>query len=196
MVSLYTKNVDDVWFGVACDGMKILATTFTFSQHQTTRLLLRSIPFNVSFQHVKKPSDFATRTLELLKDIYDGKDVSHTTSLDKSYLSSYAAKVLDAVSMIPVGYVASYGSVAKAVGGSPRAVGRVMSLNPFPLIVPCHRVVRSDFRPGGYGGGVNVKVGLLKRESRGYNSKKEISIDDRKLVVYPAQHVLEGAGKK
>jgi hypothetical protein len=65
-----------------------------------------------------------------------------------------------------------------------------MALNPFPPIVPCHRVVRSDFTLGGYVGGLDVKLDFLKREKRGYASRREIVAGDRKLQVFPVEYVL------
>ena len=129
--------------------------------------------------------------LAVLRDIYDGKDVSHSFSLAIDRLSSYARRVVKTVSVVPVGYVTFYGSVAKAAGGGPRAVGRVMALNRFPLIVPCHRVVRSDFKLGGYGGGVDVKLEILKRESRGHASRREIPVGNKKLSILPVEFVLK-----
>ena len=135
----------------------------------------------------------------LLKDIYDGKGGSDGFSLVKSNLSEYARRVIEAVSLIPLGFVASYGSVAGAVGGGARAVGRVMASNPFPLVVPCHRVVCSDFTLGGYGGGydgVAVKLGILRRESRGYASEREISVGGGRLLVFPVERVLKRVGEE
>lgn len=198
MFGLYVKNIGGVWFGVACDKEEVLATTFTFSEERALESLLMSIPFDVPFQSSEKPSAFAERVLISLKNIYDGKGVSDFFSLVKDFLSEYARRVIEVVSLVPVGYVASYGSVARAAGGSARAVGRVMASNPFPLIVPCHRVVCSDFTLGGYGGGyshVDVKLGVLKRESRGYASKREIAVGDGKLLVFPVEFVLEKVGK-
>jgi len=196
MISLYTKNIKGVWFGVAYDREKVFATTFAFSEKRTLQGLLESVPFNVPFQHLEKPSVFAEHALGLLRNIYDGKDVSHSFSLATEHLSNYARKVIEIVSSIPLGYVASYGSVARAAGGSPRAVGRVMTLNPFAPIVPCHRVVSSDFTLGGYGGGLKVKLDFLKREKRGYAAKREIPVDDRKLQVFPVEFVLRKLGKE
>jgi O-6-methylguanine DNA methyltransferase len=198
MISLYLENIKDVRFGTACNERKIFATAFAFSEKRALQSLLKSIPFNVPFQYSEKTSVFAKHVIALLRDIYDGKGVSDSFSLVKSYLSDYAVRVIETVSLIPVGYVASYGSVAKAAGGSPRAIGRVMASHPFPLIVPCHRVVCSDFTLGGYGdgySGVNVKLGILRRESRGYASGWEISVGDRKLLVFPVERVLEQVGK-
>jgi O-6-methylguanine DNA methyltransferase len=199
MLSLYIEDIEGVWFGVACDRKKIFATTFASGEKRVLQSLLRSIPFNVAFQHSEKMSVFAKHVFVLMKSIYDGKGDSESFSLVKSNLSEYARRVIEAVSLIPVGFVASYGSVARAVGGGARAVGRVMASNPFPLIVPCHRVVCSDFTLGGYGGGyegVPVKLGILRHESRGYASEREISVGGGKLLVFPVERVLKLVGEE
>jgi len=191
MINLYIKEMENVWFGVALDDEEIFATTFAFSRQKALRSLLRSIPFNVPFQQLEKPSDFAEHTVAVLKDVYDGKNILSNFSLATKHLPNYTRKVIEATLLIPIGYVTSYGAIAKAVGGSPRAVGNVMAMNPFAPLVPCHRVVRSDFTLGGYGGGLNVKLQILRRERRGYSSKKEISINGRKLLLFPVEFVLE-----
>jgi O-6-methylguanine DNA methyltransferase len=196
MISLYTRNIEEVWFGVAYDKEEVFATTFAFSEKRALQGLLESIPFDVPFQHLEKPSVFAEHALGLLRNIYDGKDVSHSFSLATEHLSDYARKVIEIVSLIPLGYVTSYGSVARVAGGSPRAVGRVMALNPFAPIVPCHRVVSSDFTLGGYGGGLKVKLDFLNREKRGYTAKREIPVNGKKLQVFPAEFVLRKVEKE
>lgn len=130
-----------------------------------------------------------------MKDIYDGKEVMQDFSLESMNLSEYFRTVIDAVCKIPSGYVASYGSVARAVGGSPRAVGRVMALNPFAPLCPCHRVVASDFTLCGYGGGLETKLAFLRRERRGYQRNKEISIGKTTLKLFPVELVLKKAEK-
>jgi len=194
MIGLYIENVEDVWFRIACDGEKIFATTFASDDKRVLQSLLKSIPFNVPFQHSEKTSVFAKRVIGLMKNIYDGKGDSDDFSLVTEHLSDYARRVIEVVSLIPVGFVASYGSVARAAGGGPRSVGRVMASNPFPLVVPCHRVVCSDFTLGGYGGGydnVPVKLGILRRESRGYGSEREIAVGGGRLLVFPVERVLK-----
>jgi O-6-methylguanine DNA methyltransferase len=196
MISLYTRNIEGVWFGVAYNKEEVFATTFAFSEKRAMQGLLESIPFDVPFQHLEKPSVFAEHALGLLRNVYDGKDVSHSFSLATEHLSNYARKVIEIVSLIPLGYVTSYGSVARAAGGSPRAVGRIMALNPFAPIVPCHRVVSSDFTLGGYGGGLKVKLDFLRREKRGYTVKREIPVNGKKLQVFPAEFVLRKVEKE
>ncbi len=190
MIGLYTKNFEGVWFGVACDDKKIFATSFSSSQINVLHGLLANIPFNVPFQQPAEFSSFAEQALALMKDVYDGKGAGQTLPLSMEHLSNYAERVLEAVALIPVGYVSSYGAVAKAVGGSPRAVGRVMATNPFPPLVPCHRVVASDFSLGGYSGGLRAKLEFLKREKRGFIEKMEIPAKKKRLQVYPVEYVL------
>jgi len=81
-------------------------------------------------------------------------------------MTVFARKVLKAVSSIPLGQVRSYKWVA-AKAGSPqayRAVGNILHKNPYPLIIPCHRVVKNDRSCGGYAGGKKNKEAILSLE--------------------------------
>ena len=71
---------------------------------------------------------------------------------------------------IPYGETRSYGEIARAVGNPSgfRAVGQANHFNPVAIIVPCHRVLASDRRLGGYGGGLNVKALLLRLEGASF----------------------------
>ncbi|MDI6690407.1 MAG: methylated-DNA--[protein]-cysteine S-methyltransferase [Candidatus Bathyarchaeota archaeon] len=191
MINLYVKEFEGVWFGVAFSGEEIFATAFAESEKKALQSILRSIPFNVPFQELETPSAFAERVVAVLGDIYNGRDVSAKFSLATKHLSQYTRKIIEATLSIPTGYATSYGAIAKAVGGSPRAVGNVMAKNPFAPLVPCHRVVSSDYGLGGYGGGLDVKIQLLMRERRGYKSKKEISLNGEKLLLFPVEFVLD-----
>ncbi len=190
MIEIYTQNVGDVWFGVAYAQKQIVTSSFGVSQQLTLSNILGNIPFNVPFQVFHEPSAFAKNILASLKSIHEGKNVNASFSLALTRLPIYTQKVLKTTVEIPLGYVASYGSIAKAVGGGPRAVGNVMAANPFAPIVPCHRVVKSDFTLGGYGGGLNVKLKLLSREKRGFSTSKEIEVNGCQLQVFPVEYVL------
>ncbi|MCD6445394.1 MGMT family protein [Candidatus Bathyarchaeota archaeon] len=191
MLNLYIEKNGDLWFGIITDEEKIYATTFNQDRKTVLRNLLLKVPFNMPFKQNEKSSAFARRILKSLKNIYYGKETSESFPLATEQLSVYSRKVIEAVLQVPIGYVTSYVFVAKCVGGSPRAVGRVMASNLFPLLVPCHRVVRSDFTLGGYGFGLNVKLEILKRESRGFSSEREIRVNDGKLRVFPVEFVLK-----
>jgi O-6-methylguanine DNA methyltransferase len=82
-------------------------------------------------------------------------------------MKSFKQKVLDAVRKIPKGKTMSYKEVAELTG-SPnayRAVGNILNKNNNPKI-PCHRVIRSNGKIGGYNKGVKIKKYLLKKEGR------------------------------
>jgi methylated-DNA-[protein]-cysteine S-methyltransferase len=80
--------------------------------------------------------------------------------------SIFQTRVLLAEHAIPRGQVSTYGLIARhlAVPGAPRAVGAALAHNPFPIIIPCHRAVRSDGGLGGYQGGLTMKRRLLEME--------------------------------
>jgi len=80
--------------------------------------------------------------------------------------TEFQAKVWAALRRIPPGRTASYSELAAAVGSpsAVRAVGTANGQNPVPVVIPCHRVVRSDGTLGGYGGGLDRKRWLLDHE--------------------------------
>ena len=190
MIEIYSQNLDGVWFGVACNQEQIIASSFSASQRSTLSNVLENVPLNVPFQIFHEPSSFGRSVLTSLRRIYCGQHVNANFLLTMTRLPSYTQRVLKATAQIPLGYVTSYGSIARAVGGGPRAVGNVMASNPFAPIVPCHRVVKSDFTLGGYGGGLKVKIALLGREKRGFSNSKEVNVNGRLLKVYPVECVL------
>jgi len=144
----------------------------------------------VPFQVFDEISNFAKNILDSISSIYSGRYIDADFSLDLDRLPTYTQKVLKATIQVPLGYVTTYGAIANMVGGGPRAVGNIMASNPFAPIVPCHRVVKSDFTLGGYGGGLKVKIELLNREKRNVLAEKEIMVDRGKLKVYPIEYVL------
>lgn len=79
---------------------------------------------------------------------------------------SPSKRVYRALCRVPRGTVVTYGDLARAAGmeNGQRAVGRMMAANPYPGIVPCHRVVRSDGSIGGYRYGSASKRAMLDRE--------------------------------
>jgi methylated-DNA-[protein]-cysteine S-methyltransferase len=190
MIEIYSQNLDDQWFVVACTQQQIVTSSFGANQQTTLNNILSNIPFKVPFQVFHEPTAFAKEALANLKCIYNGEESVTNLPLSTTHLPAYTKKVLKATSAIPLGYVSSYGAIAKAVGGGPRAVGNIMASNPFAPIVPCHRVVRADFTLGGYGFGLKVKMELLGREKRGFSSEKEIEVDGRQLTVFPVEYVL------
>ncbi|MFH1038166.1 MAG: MGMT family protein [PVC group bacterium] len=99
---------------------------------------------------------------------------------------AFQQSVLRAAHRIPRGSVSTYRLIAGSVGNSngARAAGNALASNPFPLIVPCHRVIRSDRHPGGYQGGRAMKRALLEKEG--------IPFDDAGRVACPRFHYEGG----
>jgi len=108
---------------------------------------------------------------EAVARYFAGKPERFDFRLDLSGLTEFERKALRAARGIGYGEVRSYGWVAERAGRprAARAVGNAMAKNPLPIIIPCHRVIRSDGNPGGFStrGGVETKRRLLALEGRG-----------------------------
>jgi len=185
MINLYIQKIDKLWCGVALDGNKIFATTFAFFEKDALKSLLKELPYNTIFQVVQKKNMLAEQVLRAVKAVFYGEDVSFSFQFALTRLSDYTQKVLKMTSLVPTGYVTTYGSLAKVAGGSPRSVGRVMATNPFAPLIPCHRVVAADMTLGGYGGGLKMKWEILQRENRKYGKTIEAEVGDKKLMLFP-----------
>ncbi|MFE4499308.1 methylated-DNA--[protein]-cysteine S-methyltransferase [Rhodococcus sp. NPDC056743] len=103
-----------------------------------------------------------------LDEYFSGARKEFDLNLDFQLARGFRREVLRHLPEIEYGHTASYSTVA-AASGSPRAVravGTACAKNPLPLVVPCHRVVRSDGSLGQYAGGPALKAVLLDLESR------------------------------
>ncbi len=82
---------------------------------------------------------------------------------------------------VPKGQITTYGELAKAVGlkNGQRVVGKIMNKNPYPVIIPCHRVVMSTGKIGGYALGEHIKTKLLNDEGIQIKNGKIIDLESR-----------------
>jgi len=82
---------------------------------------------------------------------------------------------------VPKGQITTYGELAKAVGlkNGQRIVGKIMNKNPYPVIVPCHRVVMSTGKIGGYAYGEHIKIKLLNDEGIQIKNGKITDLENR-----------------
>ncbi|MFZ0184698.1 MAG: MGMT family protein [Nitrosotalea sp.] len=85
---------------------------------------------------------------------------------------------------VPKGKVTTYSELAKAVGlkNGQRTIGRIMNKNPFPVIVPCHRVILSNGKIGGYAWGEKIKTNMLSKE--GIKIKNGKILDSDKIYRF------------
>ena len=101
-----------------------------------------------------------------LDEYFEGHRRRFDVPVDLSLTKGFSRRVLRAAARIPFGTVATYREVATRAG-SPRgmrAAGNALGSNPVPIVVPCHRVVYTGGGLGGYTGGLNRKVALLRLE--------------------------------
>jgi methylated-DNA-[protein]-cysteine S-methyltransferase len=101
-----------------------------------------------------------------LDEYFAGRRRHFDVTLDRRLSHGYRLAVLEELSRVPFGQTVSYKDLAERTGkpGASRAVGTAMATNPIPIVVPCHRVLRTGGALGGYGGGLDTKVWLLRHE--------------------------------
>jgi len=145
------------------------------NEYGLTTIILPQIDEDKVFSLIKKrlPKDNLVRNEEYFKGIkdllmkyFEGKKVTFDYSLDLRFATIFEKKVFEATQSIPYGEVRSYQFIAKEVGSlkGGRAVGQALKKNPLPIIIPCHRVIQSNGKLGGFLGGVELKKRLLMAE--------------------------------
>lgn len=88
-------------------------------------------------------------------------------------------KVYKKLLEVPKGKITTYGDIAKAIGlkNGQRIIGKIMNKNPYPVIIPCHRVVKSDGKIGGYAWGEKVKAKMLSNEGIKIKNGKILDVE-------------------
>ena len=127
---------------------------------------------SLSFGKVRNKG-FSNNLNKLKKNIrlyFSGKKILSKNSL-KILGNPIQKKIWNELKKIPYGKTKSYGEIAKKVNTSARYVGRVCGQNKLLLLIPCHRVVRSDGKLGGFSGfgGIKLKKSLLDLENKHFN---------------------------
>jgi methylated-DNA-[protein]-cysteine S-methyltransferase len=126
---------------------------------------LEEIAARISPRLLEAPArlDAVRRELDLY---FDGKLTEFDLPLDWQLTTGFRRKAQRAIARIPYGQTRSYTQVAASAGNgrAVRAAGTACGSNPIPIVVPCHRVLRSGGALGGYGGGLPMKEALLRLE--------------------------------
>lgn len=109
------------------------------------------------------------RAIAVIRALLRGEDADLSAIvLDMSAVTPFRREVYEAARTIPVGATSSYGELAQRVGrpGAARAIGQAMANNPFPIVVPCHRVLAAGGKVGGFSadGGTTTKLRMLAIE--------------------------------
>ncbi len=133
--------------------------------NQDPEELLQDLSARLSPRVLEAPRqlDEARRELDLY---FEGNLDRFDLPLDWSLSAGFRRRVLRAIDRIPYGQTRSYTEMAKTAGNerAVRAAGTACGSNPIPLVVPCHRVLRTSGALGGYGGGLPMKQALLELE--------------------------------
>ncbi|MBI4688555.1 MAG: methylated-DNA--[protein]-cysteine S-methyltransferase [Nitrospirae bacterium] len=119
-------------------------------------------PIRVSFKKTSAPESF----LKELKDYFQGVNSSFSQKIKFLDATEFDEKVWNSLKEIPFGETRTYKWIARQIGNpkAVRAVGRALSRNPMPIVIPCHRVIESNGSIGGFSEGVDIKVRLLEME--------------------------------
>ena len=127
--------------------------------------------------------DYMAFTVEMdyLENYFSGQPVTVNFPLHFMEGTPFERTVWQALTRIPYGEVITYGELARRVDnpGAARAVGRANGKNPIAIIVPCHRVVASNGRLGGFSSGLDRKVFLLRNEGHTVDSERGITFNTR-----------------
>jgi methylated-DNA-[protein]-cysteine S-methyltransferase len=147
---------------LAATDIGLVRVAYSREDHDT---VLQTLADRISPRILHAPArlDPAARELD---EYFAGTRQTFDLALDWQLSAGFRASVLHRLPDIGYGHTASYATVA-ALAGNPkavRAVGTACATNPLPVVIPCHRVVRSDGSMGGYLGGVEAKRTLLTLE--------------------------------
>ncbi|MBS7643677.1 methylated-DNA--[protein]-cysteine S-methyltransferase [Candidatus Bathyarchaeota archaeon] len=199
MIHIYCSEVNEIWFAAAVDAeLKVWASSFAHNHALVIQRILAHLPIGLEFTSERdmKNEEFAKKVLQALSTLFRGQPFEEKFNLVLDFLPQFTKLVLTVTSAIPRGYVTTYSEIANVLGKSKgaRAVGNAEAANPLPLLIPCHRVIRSNGEIGGYGYGTAIKREILIREAEATAQKLEpkiIDIKGKPLHLTPTLTILE-----
>jgi methylated-DNA-[protein]-cysteine S-methyltransferase len=155
------------WCGLAWNGDDVVGVRLPEGDEDGMRRRLRA-----TYPHGTEadPPAPVRRAVDAMVALLAGGSADLTgVSLDMSALPPFRRQVYERTRRVPPGQTITYGELARSLGapGAARSVGQALGRNPFPIIVPCHRVVAANGRPGGFSatGGVDTKLRMLAIEA-------------------------------
>ncbi len=160
---LASSPIGPLW--VAVSELGLAALEWSMSQADFSKLIEHRFHASVVYDesHTAEP-------LHQIKEYLAGRRRQFDLPLDLSTSSDFQRSVLNLTLQIPYGQTSTYKDIAVQLGkmNAARAVGRVESINPIPLVIPCHRVLGTDGSLHGYGGpgGIKLKAWLLELEQQ------------------------------
>ena len=153
-------------------GTLVLAVTdhglLRVSYADSNETALADLARRVSPRILRRPAETDTARRQL-DEYFSGHRRDFDVPLDWTLIQGFGRRVLEATVAIPFGQVSTYRDVATEAGNprASRATGNALGANPIPIIIPCHRVLRTGGGFGGYTGGLHRKALLLALEGSG-----------------------------
>ncbi len=148
--------------------MKLWKFTPNLFRMEFSRKGLRSLKiYSKPKTNFAQPKNHFAQTLKIqLEKYFNRQRVNFSIPIDWTGIPNFTRKVLSAVKRIPYGEVWSYQMIAHRIGKpkSSRAIGQALARNPMPIVIPCHRVIRSNHSLGGFSLGKKWKKRLLELE--------------------------------
>ena len=122
-------------------------------------------------EYSRKETPLHRKAAEQLREYFDGKLKVFDLPI-APVGTEFQIRCWEALLQVPYGETRSYGDIARAAGSPKgfRAVGMANNRNPIAMIIPCHRIIGSDGKLVGYGGGLDIKVFLLELERKNAHS--------------------------
>jgi methylated-DNA-[protein]-cysteine S-methyltransferase len=150
------------WIGLSGSDVGLSKATLPLLSGEQARIAL-----GMNVVNALCSESYFENVIQEYLNYFEGQQVEFVDSLDLENHTSFECAVWKATHSIPYGKTKSYAEIARQIGkpSAPRAVGQALGKNPLPIIVPCHRVVASDGKLGGFGGGLPMKRYLLKLEA-------------------------------
>jgi len=156
-----TFNTDMGWMAILGSERGLVSATLPQHSAQEALKLLGEMANNATLS----PDRFK-ELIKRLKAYLSGHRVSFPNELDLSSATPFQREVWQTTRLIPYGETRSYSWLAEKIGKprAVRAIGQALAGNPLPIIIPCHRVISSNGKLGGYSGGLETKRRLLHLE--------------------------------
>ncbi|MFQ5998412.1 MAG: MGMT family protein [Candidatus Bathyarchaeia archaeon] len=163
----FCKKTADAWFCTLFDneGFMYLSTLSLKDRFEAIERALTTLGSG-TVEMCTEPPDTVVDVFNSVEALLQGNPLTIEAAINYGRFSPFTRKVLSQVAKVPPGFVTTYKLAARGVGEpkAARAVGNAMARNPLILLVPCHRVVKTDLTLGEYGLGRDLKRSLLRRE--------------------------------
>ncbi len=157
-------NTTSGWMGIAANEYGLI---FTVLPQIDKKKALSLIKEKLHQNNLVRDEKYFKEIKTSLIDYFEGKRVVFDYPLDLRLATEFEKKVWRVTQTIPYGQVRTYQFIAREIGHPKafRAVGQALKKNPLPIIIPCHRVIQSNGKSGGFSGGIEFKEKLLMLET-------------------------------